>query len=115
MNLVGWLYCFWYLVIYRAINICRQMIFRYYRSSKIHLTLFPPVTTGRKAMTIVLSFLFFAKPFTFQYIWSGLLVVLGIFLNVYSKNMDKIRLPSVYSLIKKAMDMKKSRTLAQTV
>lgn len=73
------------------------------------------VTTGRKAMTIVLSFLFFAKPFTFQYIWSGLLVVLGIFLNVYSKNMDKIRLPSVYSLIKKAMDMKKSRTLAQTV
>lgn len=73
------------------------------------------VTTGRKAMTIVLSFLFFAKPFTFQYIWSGLLVVLGIFLNVYSKNMDKIRLPSVYSVIKKAMDMKKSRTLAQTV
>ncbi len=25
-----------------------------------------PVTTGRKAMTIVLSFLFFSKPFTFQ-------------------------------------------------
>lgn len=73
------------------------------------------VTTGRKAMTVVLSFLFFAKPFTFQYIWSGLLVVLGIFLNVYSKNMDKIRLPSVYNMIKKAMDMKKSRTLAQTV
>jgi len=24
------------------------------------------VTTGRKAMTIVLSFMFFAKPFTFQ-------------------------------------------------
>lgn len=73
------------------------------------------MTTGRKAMTVVLSFLFFAKPFTFQYIWSGLLVVLGIFLNVYSKNMDKIRLPSVYNMIKKAMDMKKSRTLAQTV
>lgn len=73
------------------------------------------VTTGRKAMTIVLSFIFFAKPFTFQYVWSGLLVVLGIFLNVYSKNMDKIRLPSVYNLMNKAMDMKKSRTLAQTV
>ncbi|KAL6040304.1 hypothetical protein STEG23_017204 [Scotinomys teguina] len=73
------------------------------------------VTTGRKAMTIVLSFIFFAKPFTFQYVWSGLLVVLGIFLNVYSKNMDKVRLPSVYDLMTKAMDMKKSRTLAETV
>ncbi|XP_035882438.1 adenosine 3'-phospho 5'-phosphosulfate transporter 2 isoform X4 [Phyllostomus discolor] len=73
------------------------------------------VTTGRKAMTIVLSFIFFAKPFTFQYIWSGLLVVLGIFLNVYSKNMDKIRLPSLYDLINKTVEVKKSRTLAQTV
>ncbi|XP_039725300.1 adenosine 3'-phospho 5'-phosphosulfate transporter 2 isoform X2 [Pteropus medius] len=73
------------------------------------------VTTGRKAMTIVLSFIFFAKPFTFQYIWSGLLVVLGIFLNVYSKNMDKIRLPSLYDLINKTAEARKSRTLAQTV
>ncbi|XP_032280688.1 adenosine 3'-phospho 5'-phosphosulfate transporter 2 isoform X2 [Phoca vitulina] len=73
------------------------------------------VTTGRKAMTIVLSFMFFAKPFTFQYVWSGLLVVLGIFLNVYSKNMDKIRLPSLYDLINKTVEMRKSRTLAQTV
>ncbi|XP_005398899.1 PREDICTED: adenosine 3'-phospho 5'-phosphosulfate transporter 2 isoform X2 [Chinchilla lanigera] len=73
------------------------------------------VTTGRKAMTIILSFIFFAKPFTVQYVWSGLLVVLGIFLNVYSKNMDKIRLPSVYDLIKKAVEMRKTRTLAQTV
>uniref|UniRef100_A0A8C0N9A7 Adenosine 3'-phospho 5'-phosphosulfate transporter 2 n=2 Tax=Canis lupus familiaris TaxID=9615 RepID=A0A8C0N9A7_CANLF len=73
------------------------------------------VTTGRKAMTIVLSFMFFAKPFTFQYVWSGLLVVLGIFLNVYSKNMDKIRLPSLYDLINKTLEMRKSRTLAQTV
>ncbi|XP_054361715.1 adenosine 3'-phospho 5'-phosphosulfate transporter 2 isoform X3 [Mirounga angustirostris] len=73
------------------------------------------VTTGRKAMTIVLSFMFFAKPFTFQYVWSGLLVVLGIFLNVYSKNMDKIRLPSLYDLINKTVEIRKSRTLAQTV
>ncbi|XP_010595873.1 adenosine 3'-phospho 5'-phosphosulfate transporter 2 isoform X2 [Loxodonta africana] len=73
------------------------------------------VTTGRKAMTIVLSFMFFTKPFTFQYVWSGLLVVLGIFLNVYSKNMDKIRLPSLQGLINKSVDERKSRTLAQTV
>ncbi|XP_047651257.1 adenosine 3'-phospho 5'-phosphosulfate transporter 2 isoform X2 [Phacochoerus africanus] len=73
------------------------------------------VTTGRKAMTIVLSFIFFAKPFTFQYVWSGLLVVLGIFLNVYGKNMGKIRLPSLCGLTSKTMDARESRTLAQTV
>ncbi|KAJ8664561.1 hypothetical protein QAD02_006223 [Eretmocerus hayati] len=43
------------------------------------------VTTCRKAVTIIISFLFFYKPFTFQYVWSGLLVVLGIYLNIYSK------------------------------
>ena len=46
---------------------------------------------------------------------SGFLVVLGIFLNVYSKNMDKMRLPSAYDLINRVMDLRKSRTLAQTV
>jgi adenosine 3'-phospho 5'-phosphosulfate transporter B3 len=43
------------------------------------------VTTTRKAMSIVVSFIFFAKPFTIQYVWSGLIIVLGIYLNVYSK------------------------------
>ncbi|KAF5280583.1 hypothetical protein FQR65_LT00336 [Abscondita terminalis] len=43
------------------------------------------VTTCRKAVTIIISFLLFSKPFTFQYVWSGLLVVLGIYLNLYSK------------------------------
>lgn len=50
-----------------------------------------------------------------RYVWSGLLVVLGIFLNVYSKNMDKVRLPSLVDLINKTVDGKKPRTLAQTV
>ncbi|RZC40279.1 adenosine 3'-phospho 5'-phosphosulfate transporter [Asbolus verrucosus] len=43
------------------------------------------VTTCRKAVTIIISFVFFSKPFTFQYLWSGLLVVLGIYLNLFSK------------------------------
>lgn len=43
------------------------------------------ITTFRKAVTIIISFIFFYKPFTFQYVWSGLLVVLGIYLNIYSK------------------------------
>lgn len=48
------------------------------------------VTTGRKAVTMVLSFIFFAKPFTIHYVWSGFIVLLGIFLNVYSKNETRI-------------------------
>ncbi|XP_060658378.1 adenosine 3'-phospho 5'-phosphosulfate transporter 2 [Drosophila nasuta] len=43
------------------------------------------VTTARKAVTIAFSFVLFSKPFTVQYLWSGLIVVLGIYLNVYSK------------------------------
>jgi adenosine 3'-phospho 5'-phosphosulfate transporter B3 len=43
------------------------------------------VTTTRKALSIAISFIFFSKPFTQQYIWSGLIIVLGIYLNVYSK------------------------------
>lgn len=44
------------------------------------------VTTLRKAMTICFSFILFSKPFTFEYLFSGLLVVLGIYLNLYNKN-----------------------------
>jgi len=47
------------------------------------------VTTCRKAVTIILSFIIFTKPFTFQYLWSGLLVILGIYLNLLSKNQEK--------------------------
>nr|XP_053635263.1 adenosine 3'-phospho 5'-phosphosulfate transporter 2-like [Cherax quadricarinatus]XP_053635264.1 adenosine 3'-phospho 5'-phosphosulfate transporter 2-like [Cherax quadricarinatus] len=43
------------------------------------------VTTFRKALTICLSFLLFRKPFTVQYVWGGLLVVAGIYLNIYGK------------------------------
>uniref|UniRef100_A0A4W5JVH0 Adenosine 3'-phospho 5'-phosphosulfate transporter 2 n=1 Tax=Hucho hucho TaxID=62062 RepID=A0A4W5JVH0_9TELE len=73
------------------------------------------VTTGRKAMTIILSFMFFSKPFTFQYIWSGLLVLLGIFLNVYSKNQDKMKLPSLADLRNMVLTGKKVRLLSQNV
>uniref|UniRef100_A0A915Q6I2 Adenosine 3'-phospho 5'-phosphosulfate transporter 2 n=1 Tax=Setaria digitata TaxID=48799 RepID=A0A915Q6I2_9BILA len=44
------------------------------------------VTTARKAITITLSFLFFSKPFTAQYLWGGLLIVIAIYLNLYSKS-----------------------------
>uniref|UniRef100_A0A915BNM6 Adenosine 3'-phospho 5'-phosphosulfate transporter 2 n=2 Tax=Parascaris univalens TaxID=6257 RepID=A0A915BNM6_PARUN len=47
------------------------------------------VTTVRKAITIILSFILFAKPFTIIYLWGGLIIVLAICLNVYNKNRSK--------------------------
>ncbi|CEF67126.1 Adenosine 3'-phospho 5'-phosphosulfate transporter 2 [Strongyloides ratti] len=47
------------------------------------------VTTLRKAVTIVISFLFFTKPFTIYYIYGGLIVLFAIYLNLYSKNKNK--------------------------
>ncbi|CAF1409503.1 unnamed protein product [Rotaria magnacalcarata] len=44
------------------------------------------VTTCRKSITIVLSFTLFSKPFVFDYVWSGLIVIFGIYLNVYSRH-----------------------------
>ncbi|VDM61182.1 unnamed protein product [Angiostrongylus costaricensis] len=41
------------------------------------------VTTLRKALTIILSFVLFSKPFTVEYIWAALIILLGIYLNVY--------------------------------
>ncbi|XP_076319994.1 LOW QUALITY PROTEIN: adenosine 3'-phospho 5'-phosphosulfate transporter 2 [Tachypleus tridentatus] len=43
------------------------------------------VTTCRKAVTIILSFIIFSKPFDYQYLWSGLIILLGIYLNFYNK------------------------------
>jgi len=47
------------------------------------------VTTMRKALSIIMSFIFFTKPFTIQYVWSGLIVFSGITLSIYSKNRDR--------------------------
>ncbi|CAM6054798.1 unnamed protein product [Sphagnum tenellum] len=44
------------------------------------------VTSFRKALTIVLSFIVFSKPFTMQYLYSGLLVLFSIYLNLYAKD-----------------------------
>uniref|UniRef100_A0A914C1N3 Adenosine 3'-phospho 5'-phosphosulfate transporter 2 n=1 Tax=Acrobeloides nanus TaxID=290746 RepID=A0A914C1N3_9BILA len=47
------------------------------------------VTTMRKAVTIIVSFLIFSKPFTVDYVWAGLVILLAIYLNLYSKNRTK--------------------------
>jgi len=46
------------------------------------------VTTFRKTLSIVISFIFFSKPFTIHYLYSGLLVLVGIYINMYSKNKE---------------------------
>ena len=48
------------------------------------------VTTCRKAVTMVLSFVIFPKPFTFQHLFSGSLVIGGICLRIYKKNKESI-------------------------
>ncbi|CAF2019230.1 unnamed protein product [Rotaria magnacalcarata] len=48
------------------------------------------VTTFRKTITIVLSFIAFTKPFTFQYLWSGAIVAFGIYLNAHGQNQKSI-------------------------
>lgn len=47
------------------------------------------ITTCRKAVSIILSFMLFAKPFAFQYVWSGTMVMLGVFLHAHSKKLAK--------------------------
>ncbi|CAH8638113.1 unnamed protein product [Schistosoma intercalatum] len=44
------------------------------------------VTTFRKAVSIAVSFIMFEKPFSQGYIWSGLLIVFGLYLNLYNKS-----------------------------
>jgi len=53
------------------------------------------VTTMRKALTITLSFIFFSKPFAFQYLWAGLLVLIGIYLNFFSKRITNAKLMDI--------------------
>lgn len=67
------------------------------------------VTTARKAVTICLSFIFFSKPFTFQYIWSGLIVVIGIYLNVYSKR-HKLTFHDIVQKFRKCLSISKDGT-----
>lgn len=50
-----------------------------------------------------------------RYIWGGLLVVFGIFLNVYSKNGDKMKLPSLAELRKRVLSGRKVLLLSQDV
>jgi len=47
------------------------------------------VTTCRKIVTIALSFVLFNKPFSQWYLLGGVLVVVGIFMNVHSKQQKK--------------------------
>ncbi|XP_064473428.1 adenosine 3'-phospho 5'-phosphosulfate transporter 2-like isoform X4 [Ornithodoros turicata] len=47
------------------------------------------ITTGRKVVTVTLSFVLFSKPFSIHYVWSGLLVLLGVYLHSIHKMHSK--------------------------
>jgi len=47
------------------------------------------VTTIRKILTIVLSFLLFPKPFSIKYLYGGLVFSIGLFIQVYQKQSKK--------------------------
>lgn len=49
------------------------------------------VTTVRKAITIVLSFLLFRKPFSMNYLWGGSIIFFATYLNLYNKNREKCK------------------------
>jgi len=60
------------------------------------------VTSMRKAVSVVISFILFSKPFTLQYLFGGTIVVFGIYLNLASKRqVDVIALTS--SIVRKVM------------
>jgi len=50
------------------------------------------VTSLRKGLSVVISFVLFSKPFNLQYLAGGLIVLLGIYLNVASKNRIDLKL-----------------------
>lgn len=66
------------------------------------------ITTCRKALTICLSFVFFSKPFTIQYVWGGVLVIAGIYLNIYGKKNKGSSTPFLVSLQKLYMAVQRS-------
>lgn len=62
-----------YIILMKSRNVCKnvkesQSFCVLYVETSSRVLYFFAVTTGRKAMTIVLSFMFFAKPFTFQWV-----------------------------------------------
>ena len=47
------------------------------------------VTTLRKAVTMVLSFIIFPKPFSIGYVWGGVILLAGLALNTANKQRSK--------------------------
>lgn len=68
-------------------------------------------------LVLALCFILLLSPSVFicRYIWAGLLVLFGIFLNVYSKNRENMKLPSVKDLRSWLLTRKKVQFLSQNV
>ena len=47
------------------------------------------VTTSRKIITIIVSFILWPKPMTTKHILGGICFIFGLFIDVYSRNQDE--------------------------
>ena len=69
------------------------------------------VTSFRKVLTIVLSFIAFAKPFSFAYIYGGILVLAGIYINTLASSQKKHRDKDFRTILVTILTMAQSRCL----
>lgn len=75
--------CIYTLLAYVAISLHMSMVKQFGSVAAVL------VGNARKSMTIVLSFLFFPKPFTSMYIYGGGLVFGGLTVSAYIKSKSK--------------------------
>ncbi|KRZ70094.1 Adenosine 3'-phospho 5'-phosphosulfate transporter 2 [Trichinella papuae] len=65
------------------------------------------VTTFRKVITVCLSFILFSKPFTYRYLLGGIVIVIGIYFNLYSKKQNVIK--KYFHKVSKYLKLTKSK------
>nr|XP_040583305.1 adenosine 3'-phospho 5'-phosphosulfate transporter 2-like isoform X2 [Lepeophtheirus salmonis] len=76
-----------------------QIVFCFIRSFGAFTTVV--ITSLRKALTVALSFMIFGKPFSMGYVYSGIILFLGIFLQLLGKK--GLELSDIKSIFKKTL------------
>ncbi|XP_003374445.1 putative thrombospondin type 1 domain protein [Trichinella spiralis] len=71
------------------------------------------VTTFRKVITVCLSFILFSKPFTYRYLLGGIVIVIGIYFNLYSKKQNVMK--KYFDEVSKYLKLTKSKLHPQQI
>ena len=69
------------------------------------------VTSFRKVLSIVLSFVAFSKPFSVAYIYGGSLVLAGVYMNTLASSQRKHRDKDFRTIVVTILTMAQSRCL----